>query len=146
MGFWGKLFGTDRAIEKGIDVISSGLDALIYTDEEKAGDARQERAAARGMLIAWMQSTQGQNLARRLLALVITAVWLFMYLFAAALNVAAIWATAAQEKIIESAALIGDRATEMNGAMMLILGFYFAAPHMGQIVNTAIERFKGKGV
>lgn len=145
LSFLGKLFGSDKAIEKGIDTVSNGLDKLIYTKEEKAEDAMKERAAARGMLIEWMTSTQGQNLARRLLALVITAVWLGMYLLSAVLDVSIIWADPRiGDSISLSAKVIGERATEMNGAMMLILGFYFAAPHMGNIITTAMTKFGGK--
>ena len=43
----------------------------------------------------------------------------------------------------ESAQIIGDYAEQMNGAMMLILAFYFAAPHMGSIVKGALDKFGG---
>ena len=36
---------------------------------------------------------------------------------------------------------VGGYADGMTGAMMLIIGFYFAAPHMGQFVNSAMDRF-----
>lgn len=141
--FVGKLFGSEKVIEKGIDTVASGLDKLFYTDEEKADDGRKERSEARAMIIDWMKTTSGQNLARRLLALVITAVWLFMYLLSSALDLSVIWVTEHADKLSASANSIGDRATEMNGAMMLILGFYFAAPHLGNIIPAAIERFSG---
>ena len=38
---------------------------------------------------------------------------------------------------------MGGYAHEMNGAMMLILGFYFAAPYMGSIVEGAMKKFGG---
>jgi len=142
-GFFGKLFGTDKAIEKGIDVVSNGLDKLIYTSEEKADDAASDRSEARKMTIEWMRTTQGQNLARRLLALIVTATWLFMYLLSTALDVASIWSETHLKALQETAGAIGTRATEMNGAMMLILGFYFAAPHMRGIVTAAMNKFGG---
>lgn len=145
-GFLGKLFGTDRAIEKGIETVSNGIDKLVYTDEERADAAAKERTEARGMLIEWMRTTQGQNLARRLLALIITAVWLLMYFVSMALDCAVIWAENAQTitNLTNTSHAIGERATQMNGAMMLILGFYFAAPHMGSIVQSALTKFGGK--
>jgi hypothetical protein len=69
MSFWGKIFGTENAINTTISAVKDGLDALVYTDEEKAGDAAKERTQARSMVVDWMQATQGQNLARRLIAL-----------------------------------------------------------------------------
>lgn len=144
LGFLGKLFGSEKAIEKGIETVSSGIDKLFYTDEERAEDGRKERSEARAMIIGWMQATSGQNLARRLLALVITSVWLLMYVVSAVLDVCVVWMTDYADKLTVSANAIGERAMQMNGAMMLIIGFYFAAPHLSSIVPAAIEKFSGK--
>ena len=138
----GRIFGTEKAITAVIDGVSNGLDALVYTDEEKAGDAAKDRAAARGMVISWMNSTKGQNLARRLIALCIVFVWLFQYLCCMILSVISVW-TNTPEKIIDSAKIIGESAERMNGAVMLILGFYFAAPYMGSLVQGAMSKFSG---
>ena len=145
-GFLGRLFGSNEAVNKGVDAITSGIDKLFYTEEEKAEASLVLRQKAGELLIDWMAATQGQNIARRLLAVLIAFTWLIMYLISAALNVAVIWISNASivANIQKSADVIGDRATEMNGAMMLILGFYFAAPHLGDIVNVAMTKFGGK--
>ena len=139
----GKIFGTEKAITAVIKNVSNGLDALVYTDEEKAGDAAIDRAAARGMVISWMESTKGQNLARRLIALSIVFIWLFQYLSCMVLSVSGIWVSS-PEKVINSAQVIGEFAEKMNGAVMLILGFYFAAPYLGSIAKGAISKFGGQ--
>lgn len=36
MGFWGKIFGSDNVINKGIDAIVKTGDALVFTGEEKS--------------------------------------------------------------------------------------------------------------
>ena len=36
MGLFSKIFGTDSAINKGLDLIANTGDALVFTDEEKA--------------------------------------------------------------------------------------------------------------
>ena len=72
----GKIFGSEKAIGAAVTGISNSLDALVYTDEEKAQDAASERQKARAMVIDWMQATSGQALARRLIAVAITFVWL----------------------------------------------------------------------
>ena len=79
-GFIGRLFGAPKALEKTVDALSSGLDKLVYTKEEKAGDEAQAVTEARGMIIDWLKNTQGQNLSRRLIALSITFVWLVMFI------------------------------------------------------------------
>lgn len=138
----GKMFGTGDALNDIVDKAAAGIDKLTYTEEERAEAAAADRSEARGMVVQWMQASQGQNLARRLIALIVTAVWLFMYLITLALAVAAVFASGDTVETLNSAAqLIGERAYEMNGAMMLILGFYFAAPHMGDIARAAIDRF-----
>ena len=140
--FIGKLFGTDAATSKLIDSASSGIDKMFYTEEEKAEAMAADRSAARSMVIEWMRNTQGQNLARRLLALMIAGVWLAQYSASMLLNMLAPWQEpAVADKIAASAKVLTDAAGQMDGAMMLLLGFYFAAPHMGSIATVALAKF-----
>ena len=138
----GKIFGSEKAIGAAIDGISNSLDALVYTDEEKATAAAHERTQARGMVIEWMRSTSGQSLARRLIAISITFIWLMQYVFGWAMVIGSLFVEpdiAARMK--EASSLTADYADGMTGAVMLILSFYFAAPHMDKIVGPALERF-----
>lgn len=140
MSFWGKLFGTDQALTAVIDGVSSGLDKLVYTDEEKADAAARERSEARQMVVGWMAATQGQNLARRLIALAITGVWLLDIILAQVAGAVAIFIDESA-KIESLAKFMMDGAMQMNNAVMLILAFYFAAPHMGDIAKAVTGRF-----
>lgn len=144
LGFLGKMLGTDAALSKTIAVVSSGLDSLIHTDQEKSEEAAKARTEARQMVIEWMRSTQGQNIARRVIALLIVTAWLAQYMAATGLRVASVWVTS-PAKYLESANVIALSAEGMIGAVMLIISFYFAAPYMGQIVSGAMEKF-GKGI
>ena len=144
MSFWGKLFGTDEAIKSTIGAVKDGIDALVYTEEEKAVDAAKERSEARSMLVGWMEATQGQNLARRLISLAITGVWLLQYLVSqVASSVAIFWYDKAVQ-LNELAKLQLESANDMSPAVMLILAFYFAAPHMGDFAKAVIGRFGTK--
>ncbi|MEC4725840.1 hypothetical protein HWQ46_09820 [Shewanella sp. D64] len=143
MGFWGRLFGSSHAVNAMVDGVTNGLDALVYTDEEKSLDAAKERSEARGMLVNWMAATQGQNLARRFIALVIAGIWVFQYFTVTLLSIISIWA-GDPEGFEKAANVIGHNAEQMNAAMMLVLGFYFAAPHMELIAKSALERFSHK--
>lgn len=135
MGILGRLFGTDEAIKSGVEVISKGLDALVYTDEEKAQDHAKTVTEARSMMIAWMEASQGQKLSRRIISLAITFTWLAMYI--ASMLLAVFGETV-------SANIVGEFADSMNGAVMLILAFYFAAPHIGDVIKPAMEKFSKK--
>lgn len=143
--FFGKVFGTDKALAGIVDGVSSGLDKLVYTDEEKADDHAKSVTEARQLVVDWMRSTQGQNLARRLIALSITGVWLMQYVVAWLMDMIAIFVeSAATRKLITEASTATDaRADTMVGAVMLILAFYFAAPHMGDIASAALGKMKG---
>lgn len=145
MSFWGKLFGTEKALSSVVEGVSNGLDALVYTDEEKARDAAANRTEARQMVVGWMAATQGQNLARRLIALTITGVWLSMYLLSVACAMAAVFTNASGVVTAEKVGAVGQIASraaeDMNPAVMLILAFYFAAPHMGDIAKAVTQRF-----
>jgi hypothetical protein len=142
----GKIFGSEKAIEGAVKGISNSLDVLVYTDEEKANDAAQERQKARAMVIDWMQATSGQALARRLIACAITFIWLLQYLFGWAMVTGAVFSDpeiAARMK--EASEITQAHADSMTGAVMLILSFYFAAPHLDKVVGPAMERFSKGG-
>lgn len=140
MNFLGRLFGTEKALSAVVDGVSNGLDALVYTDEEKANDAAAERSEGRKMVVEWMRATQGQNLSRRLIALSITGVWLFMKLLATFIGVVAVYSTDAA-RLGEVIKLVNELSADMTSAVMLILAFYFAAPHMGGIAKAVTQRF-----
>lgn len=144
MSFWGKLFGTDEAIRSTVGAVKDGIDALVYTDEEKATDAAKERSEARSMLVEWMNATQGQNLARRLISLAITGVWLLQYVVAQIASSLAIFWGSQAKALNELAKLQLESANDMSPAVMLILAFYFAAPHMGDFAKAVITGFGRK--
>ena len=156
---WSKIFGTDKYVEKGLGMIESAGDKLWYTDEEKADDRAKKGEQIRAFMVNWMESTKGQNVARRTLAVGITFVWLSMYIIGTLMGVTAPWldstipvnelgqtiegAVSTYGKLIASSAALDDKADRMSGAVMLILAFYFAAPHMDKIVVGALEKFGG---
>ena len=87
-----------------------------------------------------MKATQGQNLSRRLIALSVTFVYLLQYVVAQMLSLAAVWIDA-PAKAIASADVMRAGAEDMSGAFMLVLGFYFAAPYMGNIAKAVTSKF-----
>lgn len=145
MGILSRIFAGPETINNTVTAVKEGLDALVYTDEEKANDAAAERAAARGMVVEWMKATSGQNLARRWLAMAITTGWLCQYGAANLFSVIAVFSSdKLAGKMVNASEVMGGYANQMNGAVMLILGFYFAAPHMANIVEAAMNKFGKK--
>lgn len=142
IGLLGRLFGSDKAFSKVADHAAAGLDKLIYTDEEKSDVVAADRSEARQMLIEWLRHTQGQNLARRVIAFMIAGVWLMQFMAAQLLAIYSTWADPEiLDKLRETATILSDNANQMNGAMMLLLGFYFAAPHLDKIISPAMQKF-----
>lgn len=79
MSLFSWLTGGKGAAEKAADGIYNGLDKMFYTDEEKA-----DAAKARGQLyIEYQKATMPQNVARRLIALIVMGVWAFVVVLAA---------------------------------------------------------------
>jgi hypothetical protein len=144
MSLWGKIFGTEKAIDGVVSSVTKGLDALVYTDEEKAVDAAKDRSEARSMLVGWMEATQGQNLARRVISLAVTGVWLLQYVVAQIASSLAVFWTEAAGQLNALSALQLQSADNMSPAVMLILAFYFAAPHMADVVKAFTEKMTKK--
>jgi hypothetical protein len=137
---FGNLFGTEKAAVRVVDSVSNGIDKLFYTDEEKAEDHAAAISEGRKFLISWLDTTKGQNIARRLIALLVIITWLSMYWFMVVARFLGIWIEKASVQLKESAELFGSRATDMQDAVWLIMLFYFAAPHMGQVINVLMDR------
>ena len=155
MGWLGKIFGSSGAQEKMVDGAISGLDKLFYTKEEKSDDHKEMVKHSATVLMDWIKNSQGQNLARRVLAFAIAGTWLFQYWVAMMVGIYGgtiepmvliaekmeVNPALAQVERIQIA--IGNNADGMTGAMMLIIGFYFAAPHLSKIIGPAMDKFAG---
>ena len=138
----GRVFGTDKAAETLVDRTASALDKLVYTKEEQAEDEARSVTEARQMIVDWMKATSGQNLARRIIALVVTAMWVVAKTATLVLSLVPVWVRDVDiDKFRETLKIIADSSSDVTSAMMLVLGFYFAAPYMGDIAKGALKRF-----
>jgi hypothetical protein len=141
-GFIKRMMGSQSAVDKAIDGLYNGLDKLVYTGEEKAEDQRMATQQAREMALKWMDATQGQNIARRFLAMSLTMLWGAIFGAQVLLSSVAPWcAEETTLKIMVSVDALNQASDQLTGAMMLILGFYFAAPHLSKIAPLAMARF-----
>lgn len=142
----GKIFSTDKSVEKSIDALTQGLDKIWYTKEEKA-DAEELRWKARHdaqikgqeMLISWIAASQGHNVARRWLTVNITTVWLLQLVLGMVFAIASVWARE-PDRLIATSGILQGYASEMGTIVMFIVLFYFAAPHMGQAIDVLLSR------
>jgi heme/copper-type cytochrome/quinol oxidase subunit 1 len=144
MGILGKLLGTDTAVTNIISTVGKVVDDFHYSEGEKAEDKAKAVSEGRAMIVEWLQSTTGSRLARRIIALSFTFVFLLMHMISTVMVVTSGWVEAARAtQLVTSSQVLDERLVSMTGAMMLILAFYFAAPHMGAIVQGAMKKFSG---
>lgn len=139
----GKLFGTDKAAESLVNNISSGIDKLVYTTQEKSEDAAKARLEANQIYMQWLQSTSGSSIARRFIAIVITVVWASQYVFSLLLATLAPWFTdqVIVDAMMASAKALAENGEQGNGAFMVVLGFYFLGNKADALYESAVKKF-----
>lgn len=123
MGWLGWLTGESKTAEKVVDGVSSGLDMMFYTDEEKA--------IANGKILDWKlkyaTASAGQSISRRVIATIVSSLWGLIVLAAA---VAGYFATGKDSYANYLMELLGST---VNTPFMIIIGFYFAAHVVGKL-------------
>lgn len=144
MSFWGRLFGSSDATREIISMVRDAGDALVYTKEERAEYAAEERREAHAVMLEWIKNSQGQNLSRRFLTIVITSVWLLFLITSVFVSIAGIWIDQEQAKIAETYTKLNEIVSGMEPIIMLIIGFYFSSPYLNKFSQAAIAKFEGK--
>jgi len=140
----GKMFASDKVLEQGIGLLERTGDALFYTEEEKANDKNSNIRHKDKMIIDWIESSKGSNIARRFIAFLVALIWSFLFIFSWVTTQLAIFMNTETERIKLMTEANEPFLTQSSGAMMLILAFYFAAPYMGDVVKSALGAFSGK--
>ena len=115
MGLWGWLTGAPEVASKTIDAAIRTGDALVYTDEEKAENAKK----IMDWSLKYLEATNPQNVTRRVIAVQIVAVYLLIL-------IAACIAGYFNRGHESYAAFLFDVLKEiLTNPFNIILGFYF---------------------
>lgn len=121
------------------------IDKAFYTKEEQAADHRKANQELAMYTLKWLDASKGQNVARRVIALMIMTVWVTTYIAGVTLAVSAVFvAPEMAAKLIEASGILKDSAENISAEVMLILGFYFATPHLAKFVEPIAERMRQK--
>jgi hypothetical protein len=108
------IFGTAESAKTVVDGAVAGLDAIVFTEEEKSAAS----AKLGDWFLKYLAATQPQNLARRVIAVAIVALWIGLILLGVILR-------AFDE---EFSAFVFRVLTEIvNAPFLTVMGFYFAA-------------------
>lgn len=132
----GKMFGTDKAVSGIINHTANAVDKIWYTDEEKAADQTRDTTEARKLVIAWLDSTKGTNVARRVLAFIIVGAWISLFLLGGLMTAACSFIPdpALIEQVRESSAILSAMGKAIGEDADMILIFYFG-PHLMKAIG-----------
>ena len=123
MGLFSWLTGNSSAAEKAVDGVVSGVDALFYTDEEKA-NAMQKAFALK---IDFAKHTAFMSISRRVIVCMVTALWGIMVILLVAFGLMF-------GKDSSSFNLLFEVMKDIvNPPFMIIVAFYF----MSQLASKA---------
>lgn len=117
----GAIFGSSENTTKVVDGAIAGIDKMIFTDEEKA----EANSKVRDWFLKYLAATQPQNLARRLIAVIVVALWALLIVVGIAVYK---WDVAYSLFVFETLRDV------VNTPFSIIIGFYFAA-HLARAWN-----------
>jgi hypothetical protein len=113
MGLLSFLSGNSKSVEKIVDAGVNGVDALFYTEEEKAQHRQEmQKLYHKYVEIAASESTT-QSISRRMICLPVVYVWLFLILLDVGTQMMGYMFPA-----------IGNAITQMNTPALAAIGFY----------------------
>lgn len=112
MNIFKRIFSGPDAVAESIKTVKAGVDALYFSQEEKA--AMHQKLVA--LFVEFQRATSGQNLARRLIALQFTTVWTLLALVCAFMLFT---------DHAKSGEMLHFLMTVVNPPVLLILGFYY---------------------
>lgn len=111
---FGAIFGSRKNTETVVDGAVNGLDKMFFTKEEQAEHALK----AGDWFLRYLEATQPQNLARRLIAVIIVLLWAILIVAGVSLY-----------KIDPgySDYIFNILADVVMNPFLMVMGFYFAA-------------------
>jgi len=147
-GILSKMFGTGDAAGKVVDNISSGIDKIWYTEEEKSDDRRQATREGNQVYMEWLRSTSGSRVARRFIAVTVTLVWCLQYVASMLVSCIAPWMTdpTTTTALMQTAEALTLNGEQGNAAFMIVLGFYFLGNKADGLFKAAVDKFTKKGL
>lgn len=140
--FLGKMFGTQKATEGLINGLTNGIDKLFYTQEEKSEDAAKARSESFSVLTAWLKSTSGSRLARRVIALTMVGIWAMEHISSVILGVFSVFSDS-PDKFIKASEMLAGYAATNNTLVAIILAFYFGGPVAMDGISGLLNKWVG---
>ena len=142
----GRIFGGKKAAETLVDTGLGLIDKAFYTKEEKAEDHLRERVEAAKAVTAWLQVSGGPNLARRFIAMGIFLMWFMLWGLSVVIDIGTIFVADALTREVMDQVVVRTRdyANDINAEMLLVLGYYFAAPQIDKFAAPMAQKLASK--
>jgi hypothetical protein len=141
----GRLFGSSNAGEKIVDGVVNAADKLYYSSEEKAEDLAKARTEGFKVYMAWLESTSGSRLARRIIALLCTGIWALEHTSSVTAGVIAFFVED-PTKFERISSMLADHASTNNALVGVVLLFYFGGPAAVDTSKALVEKWVNKGI
>ena len=120
MGILSALFGNSKNGEKAVDAAIDGVDAMFYTDEERA----EGKFRLLELKMKFMESTAAYKVARRYLAVIVGITWAGYMALAALLLIAGMWSPLAVDTF---ATLVDFIFKCIIPPFLTVMAFYFGS-------------------
>ena len=142
----GRIFGGKKASEALVDSGLSIIDKAFYTKEERAEDHLKARIQAAEAVTAWLQVSGGPNLARRFIAMGIFLMWFLLWGISVVIDIATIFVADViiRETMDQVVGRTRAYANDINAEMLLVLGYYFAAPQIDKFAAPLAQKVAQK--
>ena len=143
-----KLFGSAKAGDAIIDGVVNAADKLWHTDEEKADDAAQAKRDGMTAYMAWLESTTGSRIIRRIIASTVTGIWAIEHIMSVILETAAVFTNdtgaVTAIKLTTAGNNLASHANDNAGLVGAVLLFYFGGPVAIDASKGLIEKWANK--
>lgn len=121
---FGAVFGSSKNTQTVVDGAVAGIDKMFFTAEERS----EASARAADWFLEYLAATQPQNLARRLIAVIVVLLWALLILVGVAAKAFEVYVLELEEV---DGAFSGFVFEVLSGVVMnpflMVMGFYFAA-------------------
>ena len=121
MNILSNLFATPETIDKAVDAVINTGDKLWVTEEERIEFTQKKQE----WYLRYLESTQSQNVSRRLIAVIVTALW-------STLIVAGVIAKSL-DAVEVSTFIFNTLKDNVNTPFSIVMAFYFAAHVVGKL-------------
>jgi hypothetical protein len=121
MSLFGWITGNSKSAEKAVDGVVNGIDAMVFTEEEKS----HANMKALELKIEFARATAGMSISRRIIVVMVSAAWLLLVLLLAGLGM---WLGKDAPAVDYLFKLLTEVVMQ---PFSIIVGFYFLAQVVG---------------